>query len=194
MFSFLTVLLCAKVVVLFMTASMVNCPNNSLEVYPEELGSESPMMVQLIMKSIHAGDKRYVKHIGSRRFGVQYLLKGIFTHQDMIYFHTQIKNHSDVPYDIDFIRFKIVDKKIARRTAIQETVIVPVRALNCVTRVEGCKREVTVFAFDKFTIPDDKILEAEMFEKNGGRHQGFIVENSDLVRARTIDKLKLQQP
>jgi hypothetical protein len=33
-----------------------------------------------------------------------------------------------------------------------------------------------------------------MFEKNGGRHQGFIVENSDLVRARTIDKLKLQQP
>jgi conjugative transposon TraN protein len=115
----------------------VNRPNNSLEVYLEELGNESPMMVQLIMKSIHAGDRRYVTHIGSRRFGVQYLLKGVFTHQEMIYFHTQIKNFSDVPYDIDFVRFKIVDKKIAKRTAIQETVIVPVRAFNYVTRVEG---------------------------------------------------------
>jgi hypothetical protein len=91
-------------------------------------------------------------------------------------------------------KVRFFDKKIAKRTAIQETVIVPVRAFNYVTRVEGRKREVTVFAFDKFTIPDDKVLEAEMFEKNGGRHQGFVVENSDLVRARTIDKLKLQQP
>jgi len=172
----------------------VNRPNNSMEVYLKELGNESPLMVRLIMKSIHANDRRYVKHIGSKRFGIQYLLKGIYTHQNMIYFHTQIKNYSNVPYDIDFIRFKVVDKKIAKRTAIQETVIVPVRAFNCVTSVGGRKKEMTVFAFDKFTIPDDKCLVVEMFEKNGGRHQSFTVENEDLVRARTIDNLKMKQP
>ncbi|MDR1172854.1 MAG: conjugative transposon protein TraN [Bacteroidales bacterium] len=170
----------------------VNRPNNAQEVYLRELGSESPLMVRLIMKSIHANDKRYIKHLGSKRFSIQYLLKGIYTHQNMIYFHTQIKNLSNVNYDIDFIRFKIVDRKVAKRTAIQETVIVPVRAFNYVTRVGGHKREVTVFAFDKFTIPDDKRLAVEIFEKNGGRHQGFAVENEDLVRARVVNELKVK--
>ena len=172
----------------------VNRPNNSMEVYLKELGNESPLMVQLIMKSIHANDKRFVKLTGSKRFGIQYLLKGIYTHQNIIYFHTQIKNLSNVPYDIDFIRFKIVDKKIAKRTAIQETVIVPVRAFNYITNVGGQKREMTVLAFEKFTIPDNKCLIVEMFEKNGGRNQSFTVENKDLIRARTIDNLKMIQP
>ena len=114
------------------------------------------------------------------------MLKGIYTHQNIMYFHTQIKNLSYVPYDIDFIRFKVIDKKIVKRTAMQETVMVPVRAFNYVTHVDGQKTECTVFAFDKFTIPDDKCLWVEMFEKNGGRHQSFAIENTDLIRARTI--------
>ncbi|WP_438850472.1 DUF4138 domain-containing protein [Bacteroides acidifaciens] len=38
------------------------------------------MLVRLIMKSIHKQNKREVKHIGCKRFGIQYLLKGIYTH------------------------------------------------------------------------------------------------------------------
>ena len=58
----------------------VNRPNNSMEVFLKELGNESPLMVSLIMKSIHANDKRFIKHIGSKRFSIQYLLNGIYTH------------------------------------------------------------------------------------------------------------------
>ncbi|WP_044546788.1 DUF4138 domain-containing protein, partial [Parabacteroides distasonis] len=50
----------------------------------------------------------------------------------------------------------------------------------------------TVFTLQKFTIPDDKQLIVEMHEKNGGRHQSFIVENEDLVRAREINELKVK--
>jgi len=32
----------------------------------------------------------------------------------------------------------------------------------------------------------------EIHEKNGGRHQSFIVENEDLVRAREINELKVK--
>ena len=102
-----------------------NRPNNAMEVYLTELGSESPLLVRLIMKSIHKQDRREVKHIGCKRFGVQYLLKGIYTHNGLLYFHTQIRNGSNVPFDVDFITFKIVDKKVAKRTAIQEQVIFP---------------------------------------------------------------------
>lgn len=49
-----------------------------------------------------------------------------------------------------------------------------------------------VFTLSKFTIPDDKHLVVELYEKDGGRHQSFIVENADLVRARTINELKVR--
>ena len=170
----------------------MNRPNNSLEIYLKELGNESPKVVQIIMKSIYQSDKRKVKHIGCKRFGIQYFLKGIYTHNGLMYFHTQTKNASNVPFDIDFIRWKIVDKKVAKRTAIQETVIYPVRAYHNVTQVLGKRSERSVFAMDKFTIPDGKQLVVELFEKNGGRHQTFIIENSDLIRAEVINELKVK--
>ena len=99
----------------------VNRPNNAQEIYLKELGSESPMLVRLIMKSIHKQNKREVKHIGCKRFGIQYLLKGIYTHNGLLYFHTEIKNQSNVPFDVDYITWKIVDKKVAKRTAVSLT-------------------------------------------------------------------------
>ena len=170
----------------------VNRPNNAMEIYLTELDNESPRLVRLIMKSVHENDKRRIRHIGSKRFGVQFLLKGMYTHSDLLYFHTQVKNTSHVPFDVDFITFKIVDKKVVKRTAMQEQVIYPLRAYNYVTRVNGRNSECTVFALPKFTIPDDKKLVVEMFEKQGGRHQRFEVVNEDLVRAETVNELKVR--
>ena len=169
-----------------------NRPNNAQEVYLNELGSESPMLVRLIMKSIYRQDRRTVKHIGSKRFGVQYLLKGIYTHGGLIYFHTEIRNQSHIPFDVDYMTWKIVDKKVAKRTAVQEQVVLPLRAQNYVTCVPGGKSERTVFAMSKFTIPDGKQLVVELCEKNGGRHQSFTIENEDLVRAREISELEVK--
>jgi len=170
----------------------VSHPNNALEVYLKELGNESPMMVHLIMKSIYKNDRREINQIGSLSFGIQYLLKGIYTHNGLLYFYTQINNSSNVPFDLDFITFKIIDKKVMKRTAIQETVIFPIRAFNYVTRVGGKSSERTVFVLDKFTIPDDKEFVVELNEKNGGRHQRFTVGNSDIVKAKLVNELKIK--
>lgn len=78
-----------------------------------------------------------MKHIGCKRFGVQYLLKGLYAHGDLLYFHTEVRNSTHVPFDVDFVTFKIVDKKIVKRTAMQEQVICPLRAFNYLTRVDG---------------------------------------------------------
>ena len=119
-------------------------------------------------------------------------MKGLYSHGDLLYFHTEVKNSSNVPFDVDFLTFKIVDKKVVKRTAMQEQVIYPLRAYNYVTRVDGKDSECTVFALPKFTIPDDKKLVVEMYEKQGGRHQTFELENGDLVRAETINELKVR--
>mgnify|MGYP002080825247 FL=1 len=172
--------------------SKVNRPNNALDIYLQELGCESPKLVHLIGKAIHKENRRHVKHIGSKAFGIQYLLRGLYTHNGLLYFHTQIKNSSNVPFEVDFVTFKIVDKKVMKRTAIQEQVIFPLRAYNYATVVAGNKEERTVFVFDKFTIPADKVLVVELNEKSGGRHQSFTVENEDIVRARVINELKVK--
>lgn len=172
--------------------SKVNRPNNALDIYLQELGCESPKLVHIIGKAIHKENRRHVKHIGSKAFGIQYLLRGLYTHNGLLYFHTQIKNSSNVPFEVDFVTFKIVDKKVMKRTAIQEQVIFPLRAYNYATVVAGNKEERTVFVFDKFTIPADKVLVVELNEKSGGRHQSFTVENEDIVRARVINELKVK--
>ena len=170
----------------------VNRPNNAQEIYLERLGSESPMLVKLIMKSIYKQNKREIKHIGSKRFGVQFLLKSIYANNGLLYFHTEIKNTSNIPFDIEYVSFKIVDKKVVKRTAMQEQVLEPLRAQNYVVTVPGKSSERTVFALEKFTIPDDKQLVVEVAEKEGGRHQTFVVENADIVRANVIDELSIQ--
>ena len=170
----------------------VNRPNNSLDIYMKELGNESPRIVNLIMKSIYRSDKRKIRHIGSKRFGIELLLKSIYTCNDFLYFHIQVKNTSQMPFDIDFIRIKIVDRKTAKRTAIQEQVMQPVRAYRYNIKILGKQSERMVFALQKFTIPDDKQLVVELYEKNGGRHQRLDVQNEDIVRARAIDDLKMK--
>ena len=43
-----------------------------------------------------------------------------------------------------------------------------------------------MIAFDKFTIPDEKVFRIEINEKNGGRHVLFDLENSDIVNVEDI--------
>ena len=163
-----------------------------MNIYFRELAGESPLLVKLIMQSIYKEDRREIRHLGCKRFGVQFLLKSVHSHNGLFYFHTETRNRSNVAFRTDFIRFKIVDKKVPKRTAIQERVIDPVRSYNEVLVTEGKSDVCTVYAVPQFTIPDDKLLVIELFEKDGGRHQTIRVENADLVAAKQINELKIK--
>lgn len=176
----------------FLYSGTNNLPTNKADIYFKELGNQSPVLVKLIMKTIWQNNRREIKHIGSKKFGIQFLLRGLYSHNGLLYFHLQMKNQSEMPYNIDFITFKVVDKKIAKRTAIQEQVLQPLRAYNDVIRIGGLQTQRSIFTLEQFTLPDDKVLEVTLFEQNGGRHQTFIVENEDLIRAKNIDNLKLK--
>jgi conjugative transposon TraN protein len=170
----------------------INKPGNELPVYLSDLGSESPYLVRLIMETVHKNNRTKIKHIGSRNFGVQYLLKGIYSHNELLFFHLQLKNTSTVSFNVDYLTFRIVDKKVAKRTAMQEQVIIPLRSYNQMVTISGNKEERTVFCLPKFTIPNDKQLVIELTEKDGGRNQTLAVENSDLIRAEVIDNLTVK--
>lgn len=97
-----------------------------------------------------------------------------------------------MPYCVDFMTFKVVDKKVTKRTAVQERLLQPLRAYNQVTRVQGEQNERSVFVLEQFTLPEEKRLEVTLYERNGGRTLTFYLENEDLIRAENIDNLKLK--
>ena len=169
-----------------------NKPNNDSEVFFEDLGSESPRHVALVMKTIHKNNRNHIKNIYSKRFGIRHILKGIYVNNDLLYFHTELKNTSNIPFSVDYTTFRIVDKKIAKRTAMQERIMEPVRIYNQTTIIGGKSTERMVFALPKFTLPYGKQLTVEVGEKDGGRHQKFTVSGADIVKARIINNLKTE--
>jgi conjugative transposon TraN protein len=158
----------------------------------EELGNNSPSLAGLLLETIYKNDKRIVKHIGAKSFGIQFILRGIYIHNGKYYFHTELANRTNVPFQIDFINFKVVDKKIAKRTVIQERPMIPLRSYKPLDVIGGKTTEQNMFLLDQLTIADDKMLLIEIFEKNSGRKQTLQVENSDLIKARLINDMHLK--
>ena len=169
-----------------------NVPTNRADIYFKELGSESPVLVKLIMQTIYSNNKRLIRHIGAKQFGVQFTLKGLYTHNGLIYFHSAIKNSNNLAYQIDHISFRIVDKDTTKRTATQELELKPLRTYNDLTQVRGNKEERMIYALEAFTLPQGKILEVTLHEYNGGRTLTYMVENDDIVRAENINDLRLK--
>lgn len=165
---------------------------NGNDVLFEELGNNSPSLAGLLMGTIYKKNKRIVKHIGSKSYGIQFLLKGIYVHNGKFYFHTELRNKSNVPFKIDFVNFKVVDKKVAKRTVVQENPLTPLRMYKPLDEIAGNAASQNVFLLDQFTIADDKMLIIEIFEKNGGRQQVLKVGNSDLVNAKLIKDMQLR--
>lgn len=176
----------------FLSSTEGRLPSNRADIYFKELGNESPILVKLMMKTIHQNNKRTIKHIGVQQFGIKFLLRGLYAHNGLLYLHTRIDNETNMPYSVDFITFKVVDKKVAKRTAIQERVLQPLRAYHQIMQVRAEDSECTVFALEQLALSEDKQLEVTLYERNGGRTLSFYLEQEDLLLARKIDKLKLK--
>ncbi|RYF47537.1 MAG: DUF4138 domain-containing protein, partial [Cytophagaceae bacterium] len=108
------------------------------------------------------------------------------------YFHIQIENETFVPFNIDFIKFKVVDRKVAKRTVVQERTLTPLRTYRPLLPVGGNASEKNIFLLDVFTLTKGQVLLIEVVEKNGGRGQVLKVKDSDLVRAQPINKLHIK--
>lgn len=96
----------------FLAPTEGRLPSNRADIYFKELGSESPILVKLIMKSIYQNDKRTIKHVGAKQFGMRFLLRGLYAHNGLLYFHVRMDNESNMPYAVNFVTFKVVDRSI----------------------------------------------------------------------------------
>ncbi|SEH47987.1 conjugative transposon protein TraN [Chryseobacterium culicis] len=164
----------------------------STDVLFEELKGESSSLTELLIRTLYQLPKRTVKHIGSKSFGIQFLLKSLYVHEGKFYFIFQIKNKSNVSFDVDFVTFKITDKKNLKRTAVQDKVLSPLRTYSPNPTVNYQSDGEFLYLMDQFTLLEDQIVEIELMEKDGGRHQKIQLENSDLISAKVVNDIQLK--
>ena len=157
-----------------------------------ELGNQPASLTDLILETIYQNNKPIIKHIGAAKFGIQFILKGLYNHEGNYYFHLELKNRSNVPFDIEFIHFKIAEKKLAKRSIIQHQILKPLRSYQPLDAIKGKSIGGNVFILDQFTLAEDHVLFIEIFEKNGGRNQTLQVQNLDLIHAQLIDEMQLK--
>jgi conjugative transposon TraN protein len=122
--------------------------------------------------------------------GVITKLIGIYIKDDVIYYQLEIHNHSPLDYDIDLLKFHIVDKKKSKRSAVQENELTPLYVAGNRSKVKAYNFSVIVVALEKFTIPDAKFLGIQMMERNGGRHFNLRVYNNQILKARILADLR----
>lgn len=121
--------------------------------------------------------------------GVTTKLSGIYIKDDVIFYQIEIHNHSPLDFDIDQLKFHIVDKKKNKRTALQENELAPLHVAGNKTKVKAYNFSVIVVALDKFTIPEAKFLGIQLMERNGGRHFNLKVYNGQILKARILPEL-----
>lgn len=135
---------------------------------------------------------RILNHVPSivikqdKGFGITFAVSGIYVHDDMLFVRLSLRSKSNIKYDIQSLRFFVRDKKNLRRTASQEVELRPLYVRNEAKSINGNGSADVVFVFRKFTIPDSKTLDIELFEKDGGRNLNLHIGNHSILKAERL--------
>ena len=161
-------------------------PASEGRVLLREVGREKPATIKRMLSDIYRQNRTDVKGIRAKKYGIEVEVLGIYVFNDVIYMHTCISNDTNISFEVDARRFIVADRKLAKRTAQQQTPLEILRVCNDPAVVRGRQRQRTVFALPKLTIPDDKVLLLEIIEKNGARHQTVEIAAKELLEAKLL--------
>ncbi|MDM1442784.1 conjugative transposon protein TraN [Myroides odoratimimus] len=161
------------------------------EVLFKDLGTTSPSLADLLMKAIIKKNKKEL-NIKNKTYGVEAWLKSIYIQDGKLYFHLSINNKSNLPYEVDYVSFKIKDRRTTKRTTVQEVSLKPIRSINDFQTINNQSKQGNVFMLDQFTLSDKQVLLIEVNEKNGVRNQVLKVKSSEILKAKQLSKLKVK--
>ena len=130
--------------------------------------------------------KRNIYSVGVIRNKLEMSLANLFVHKDHLFFAFDIHNNANIDYDVDFVKCFIRDKKTSKNSTQQEILQEPVWQADFAKKIAGRSKNRFFLVFNKFTIPDDKILLVEMYEKGGGRHMALQVLNEYLINSQLL--------
>ncbi|MDM1508322.1 conjugative transposon protein TraN [Myroides odoratimimus] len=161
------------------------------EVLFKDLGKTAPCLADLFMKAIIKKNKKEL-NIKSKNHGVEVRLKSIYIQAGKLYFHLSIKNKSNLPHTVDYVSFKIKDRRTTKRTTVQEVSLKPIRSYSDFQTIDSHSKQDNVFMLDQFTLSDKQVLLIEINEKNGIRNQILKIKNSDFLKVKQTSHIHLK--
>ena len=161
-------------------------PASEGRVLLREVGREKPATIKRMLSDIYRQNRTDVKGIRTKKYGIEVEVLGIYVFNDVIYIHSCISNDTNISFEVDARRFIVADRKLAKRTAQQQTPLEILRVCNDPAVVRGHQRQRTVFTLPILTISDDKVLLVEIIEKNGARHQTIEIPSREILNTKVL--------
>lgn len=119
-------------------------------------------------------------------------LNNIYVVGEYFFIDFSVRNDTNLPFDIDEIRFKLQDKKQQKATNVQTIELKPALLLDRSVRFQKGYRNVVVLK--KMTFPNDKVLTIELSEKQiSGRTISMNLDYEDVLAADAFDTLLLKE-
>jgi hypothetical protein len=117
---------------------------------------------------------------------MSFLLTGVYTRDEVLYYRLEAVNRSPLIYDVDGLRCTIREKKVLRRHAIQEINMPPLWIKGDSLRVAPGQRSVWLIALRKEVLPPRRYLSIGLLERHGSRDLQLKVGYREILRAKRI--------
>lgn len=154
-----------------------------IEKTEQELALEKvPLVANIIAKK-----SGYINNRNSVYYkGILAMLKGIYTNNNRIFVYIEIKNSSNIDYEIESAFFNTSPvKRKNEDLELEEKNFLPIWD-NKVQIIKKKSTEKLIFAFDKFTLNDEKVLNATFREKDGEREINIVITPSQISKSEYI--------
>ena len=124
-----------------------------------------------------------ITSVGERKNKLTCYLNNVNINNDVLFFTFEIINTSTLNMNIDFTKCFIKDKRTNKNSPEQEIEMTPVLNYKYQSVINSNVSNTFVLAFPKFTIPDKKKFEVEIYDKDGGRHLTFTIKDDLIINA-----------
>ena len=137
-------------------------------------------MYNYCWRIINSGKKFY--DVSSKGHGMKITLNNIYTIGNYFFIDYSLHNRTNVRFDIEETRIKLVDKKQTKATNSQDIELEPV--LNFNTKKNFKKSFRNVIVLPKMTFPDEKVLTITINEEQiSGRGLTLHIDYQDVLNA-----------
>jgi conjugative transposon TraN protein len=131
--------------------------------------------------------KRNIRRLKDKSSKVSIAMEGIYVKEGTMFLRFQLRNGSNINYDVEQLRIFQRDKVQSKRTASQETEILPLRSDGETASVKANSQQDIILAIPKITVPNGKYLAIEMTEAGGGRNLKLNVKAKHILKAMPLD-------
>lgn len=131
--------------------------------------------------------KRFIRRVGASKGQISSHLTGLYVNGKVMYLQLTFQNDRDIDYDVNFVKFYLRDRDVLKRMAAQEIELTPY--LTYPTNLKTIKANTnykTVYSLPLRTLSDDKVLEIELYERDGGRHLRFRIESGVMLKSKGV--------